>query len=736
MEIAAATRRKRPLLSLTVHVYANNNGMNSEPVPDTPKPARRGDRFPVIPRTGGTGTGSAHDARSPSFSRPPPIPSRSHRRIVSGQSNSGFQSNTTFHRPGISFSNSNSNERNRSNSEGFIQSGIPSRSRKMGPANRKNTDLGTLDETRPYRNSHLRGLSHGSVLRAQPSTMANGHGSSTPPSPGSPRERRKAVEAPLSRLTSIPESRAKSEPQRHPIIEAVKGTLYSLFQVHSQISMLINVISTEDKRSTLEIIFYNAAVYLEHLNETLERANKIDLDLDGDVDRRIKKTVPAIKNECEACIMSYIHVGSQLRAHASKMITLTDPKYVRSLLLRIFSSLVELRNAAGYLGVDMRPHDTNTTTDTGKRTLRDRIMEPEATPPRERHQPQRRLRSDVTMQHAPGPSTYPPPPPPISTSQANYVATPPPPPIPPTVPLKLGSRSRSSSRSNTILNSSASSSRSNTPRSNESFPTITPATSAASRINPLTGLEELEEERVFERIFIQLTDACQSALQALPVAARQFNHYLEMAEENMAQQALRSLWSRLVRRCRASLEASETLNTRLSKMKIKEPGGGTRNRREFWQLCKTFIVSFVGLVTDMRELKRLRLLPQEIVMTLRPVQMTSREAGRLIDASPWSYLAELNSSSANAAGPQQRSESSLSTSSSIPTSAPTNGSSPQSIQIPATPLGAALGPAAQATVPSTPASASRDKFFAGDIFQRADSLLSMSNHAGPSFARR
>ena len=710
--------------------------MDSEAIPDTPKPARRGDRFPVIPRTGGTGTGSAPGARSPSFSRPPPIPSRSHRRIVSGQSNSGFQNNGTYHRSGFSFANSNSNERYRSNSESFIQASIPSRNRRTGLAHRKNTDLGTLDETRAYRNSHLRGLSHGSVLRAQPSAMTNGHGGSTPSSPDSPPERTKAMEVPLPRLTSIPGSRTKSEGQSHPVIEAVKGTLYSLFLVHSQISLLIDVVSTEDRRSTLEIIFYNAAVYLEHLNETLENANK---STDSDDDRRLKKTVPVLKNECEACIMSYIHVGSQLRAHASKIISLTDPKYVRSLLLQILSSLIELRNAASYLGVDTRQHDTNTISDAGKRPLRDRIMEPAATPPRERerHQPhQRRFRSDATMQHSTGPAAYPPPPPPISTSQANYAATPPPPPIPPTVPLNLGSRSRSSSRSNTMLNSSASSSLSNTPRSNESFPTITPATSAASRINPVTGLEELEEERVFERIFIQLTDACRSGLQALPVAARQFNHYLEMAEENMAQQALRNLWSRLVRRCRACVEASETLNTRLSKMKIKEPGGGARNRREFWQLCKTFIVSFVGLVTDMGELKHLRLLPQEIVMTLRPVQMSSREAGRLINASPWASLAELNGSSTNSAGSQQRSASSLSTTSAMSTPAATNGSSPQSIQIPATPLGAALGPAAQATVPSTPASASHDKFFAGDIFQRADSLLSIAHQGGPAFARR
>src|SRR5204863_502222 len=64
----------------------------------------------------------------------------------------------------------------------------------------------------------------------------------------------------------------------------------------------------------------------------------------------------------------------------------------------------------------------------------------------------------------------------------------------------------------------------------------------------------------------------------------------------------------------------------------------------------------------------------------------------------------------------------------------TNGLSPQSVPLPATPLSAALGPAAQATVPSTPASAYSDRFFAGDVFQRADSLLSMQS-AMPLFYR-
>lgn len=203
------------------------------------------------------------------------------------------------------------------------------------------------------------------------------------------------------------------------------------------------------------------------------------------------------------------------------------------------------------------------------------------------------------------------------------------------------------------------------------------------------------------------------------------------------------VWTNLIRRCRSCQEVSEALGQRLSTMKLKEPGGGLRNQREFWQLCKTFMQAFVDLVTDLREVKNMQLLPQDIVVILRPVQKASREAGRLIEVSPWAYLADMapkdTPGSALYGPPLQAplSQHQTSVSTSAITSHPSyhlHTTIPQSITVPATPLSAALGPAAQATVPSTPASAYSDKFFEGDVFQRADSLLSMPNQA-PFFRR-
>ncbi|KAK2780808.1 RAM signaling network component [Onygenales sp. PD_12] len=713
------------------------NNVNSETtLIDTPKPLKRGNRFPVIPRP--NGTESAHNSRSPSLSRPPPIPTRSHHRIASGQS-SGLQ-NGLIPRSGLAPILSGS-ERNRSNSEGVIQASASSRNKRMGLISRKNTDLGKLEEVRPYRNSHLRGLSHGSILRSKSGGVTAGGSSSS--SPSSPRERRRLRDGFVRRMSSLPEHKINVK-TREPIIEVAKGILYALHQIHPHVSLLINVLRGEDSRSnSLEIVFYNATTHLEQLNDALETTEHAELQ-DAEVARRIREV---IKRECETCIMAYIHVGTQLRLSVGRVVSLGDPKYLRSLLLMIFGSLTELRNACSNLTVDFQPPQPNLPAKRGqqhseivKESAPINAMEPTVTPTRERFQPGRRLRSDTAI---PLPNTTP------SSSYQPHPVNPTSAPfnlpyaIPsvPMSPLNYGGRSRSSSRSNTLL-ASSSSSLANTPRSGETFGTIN--TSVSSRINPLTGLDEAEEERIFERIFLQLTSAYTAALQALPNIARHFTQYLEIAEENGAPEELRILWSKLIYRCRISNDVSEALHNRLSNMKLKEPGGGIRNQREFWQLCKTFIQSFIELVTDMREARNLRLLNPEIVAPLRPVQKASREAGRLIDSSPWSYLAELNTS--NPAGtyppqihPQHYTHSSTST---MLSSASTliNGSSPQSVPLPATPLSAALGPAAQATiaqaaVPSTPASAYSDRFFAGDVFQRADSLLNTANPA-PIFTRR
>ncbi|KAL4755257.1 hypothetical protein BDW72DRAFT_56614 [Aspergillus terricola var. indicus] len=720
-EVALTAELKRYLKArqpVTPSDFESNN--ESDGILDTPKPVKRGvsSRFPVIPSTG-----DGADPKSPSLSRPPPIPLKSHYRIASGHGGA-LQ---ILQRPGPIHG---ANERNRSNSEGIIQASFATRSKRMGVISRKNTDLGTLDEMRPYRNSHLRGLSYGSILRTRPSI-------SNSSSPSSPRERRRARDGFVNRMSSLPEHKGERE-TGDPIIESAKGILFALFQVQSHVYALINVIKRDDhRRNSLEIVFYNASTHVDRLNEALENAENSRAD-DAEP---MRASYEAVKRECETCIIAYSHVGTQLRNSLDRIVANGDSRYIRSLMLMLFGSVVELRNACACLEVPvgnrLRPTGKPPVPEISRESAdSDRYHCSTVTPTRGREPSfsTRRLRSDTTILH---PQTNMHGPLPASATFQSAVSSPG---FAPT-PFSYGARSRSSSRSNHI-NTSVPSSLA-TPRSGESFPPM--PTSVIPKINPLTGLDEIEEERIFEKIFYQLTAAYTAALQALPVARRHFARNLEVAEHNREFEDIQMLWNNLIHRCRVCLEVSEALGLRLSNMKVKEPGGGMRNQREFWQLCKAFMQSFVELVTDMREVRSMHLLPSEVIVILRPVQKASREAGRLIEASPWSYLADLAPGNGPPAiyGPPLPSQTSqqqqhhhhhhhLHHHQHHPQ---LNTNMSPSVALPATPLSAALGPAAQATVPSTPASAYSDKFFEGDVFQRADSLLSMPNQA-PFFSRR
>lgn len=667
---------------------------------DTPKPFKRGlnSRFPVIPSTGD----GPSDARS---ARPPPFSMRSHSRMASGQ-NFAFQ-NGIYPRPGPS-PYVGSSERNRSNSEGIIQASIAARNKRMGAITRKNqNDLSTLNEYRPYRNSHLRGLSYGSVLRTRPSHYALSSG------PTSPVERRRLREGFVNRMSSLPEYRGEKE-TTVPLIEGAKGILFALFQTHFHISTLVSVAKHDDfRRNSLGLVFYNASTHVDRLNEAIERA----LDSNPEDANSVRVSYEAVKRECETCVGAYTHVGTQLRNSMNKIVANSDPRYVRSLMLMIYGSLVELRNACMCLDGSQRGRKRpsaekpsipeNSTELSGQ----DRFSGKTITPARDQVVLPRRLRSETVVQHPPTPAN--------GQNASSGFASP---------YLGQNGRSRSSSRSNHPQTPSVPSPLA-TPRSQELF--LPTPNSVVSRINPLTGLEEIEEERIFEKIFHQLSQAYAASLQALPSARRQFARCLEIAEQSRESEAIQLLWNNLIRRCRSCLEVSETLGHRLMNMKVKEPGGGMRNQREFWQLCKAFMQSFVDLATDMRDVRKMHVLPSDVIVALRPVQKACRDAGRLIEASPWSCVADMaapTNHQANFYGqplqtqhPQHRPSGSSSSA-----NYPANFGTPP-LHLPATPLSAALGPAAQATVPSTPASAYSDKFFEGDVFQRADSLLSMPN---------
>lgn len=817
-ETAVTTEIKRHLRDLyqkTPPVDVESGGEMGEGLLETPRPARRvtNARFPVVPRSG---EGSVDlTTRSPNQGKPPPIPTRSHFRVASGQNVH------LMRRPGLAPVIGNGNERNRSNSESVLQASAAARSKRMGMLRKERSDLGTLEEVTKNTNrlSHYRGLSYGSVLRPRSGVPASpgGNNSSSPSSPRDPRRHRQGF---VKRLSSLPEHK-KDNDWRNPVIEGAKGILYALYQIHPQISGLIAAIKNKDsKRSSLEFTFYNASTHVDRLNEALDRADSVNIE----DEEAVENAEESVQRDCAICVTAYTHVTAQLQDSVPRMVANTDARYVRTLMLLLYGSMIEIKNAISNFGIDcegdLAPLSARMSTQTQihpileeATTLQQALRS--ATPTRQEFpvnsKPSARLRSDTTI-HQPAlerlASQQPGPmipqdlptgqlPTPIhltgstmtgntynsysttstfvngntlnSNTSFTNVNT-----LTSSVNLAISSRSRSNSRNTSnhpSIDSSLSSSIGSTPRSGDVFQ-LPPTSGFASDINPATGLTDAQEELTFERIFLALTKAYDAALNAVPLAKRQFVRCLEAADESRQGKEVRDLWAILIRRCNHCLDVSEALKTRLVNMRLKDPIvfangiGSGRNDPNFWQLCKTFMQSFVDLVTDMKEAKNLRLLTPEVVIVLRPVQRSSREAGKLIDTSPWRYLTEAGANAVQPSMPYTSANGiyingtngsnghayySSSTQHQlhqspfpppavpvppIPGSAGGFTTSPGSVPLPATPLSAALGPAAQATVPSTPASAYGDQFFAGNVFQRADSLLNMPQAGNMNFLNR
>jgi hypothetical protein len=815
-ETAVTTEIKRHLRELhqvVTSIDVESGGELSEGPLETPRPTRRApsSRFPVIPSNG---EGSMDlTSRSPNQGRPPPIPTRSHFRVASGQNAH------LMRRPGLAPLIGNGNERNRSNSESVLQASAAARSKRMGMLRKERSDLDTVEEVNRNSNrlSHHRGMSHGSVLRPPKNGVPNSPGGNNSSSPGSPKHSRKHRQGFVKRLSSLPEHKREND-WRNPVIEGAKGVLYALYQIHPQISGLIAAIRSKDsKRSSLEFTFYNASTHVDRLNEALDRADAVDME-DEDA---VETAEESVQRDCATCVMAYTHVAAQLQDSVPRMVANTDSRYVRTLMLLLYGSMIEIKNAISSFGIDCEggsaPLSARMSTQTQIHTIPEEPATPQqtiksVTPTRDRfviaNKPPARLRSDTTIHqpvledmgtqsqivsitHGPLGSQLPTP---IdltgSTINGNTYSS-----NSTTSTFVNGNthnshassytngntptsstnsmrsdRSRSNSRTTNNFSSvppSLSSSVASTPRSGE-FVHLPPPSSFAPRLNHTTGLSDTQEEAFFEQIFLALTKAYDAALTAVPLAKRQFVRCLEAAEESRQPKEVRDLWSILIRRCNQCLDVSAALQIRLGNMRLRDPVvfangvGSGRNDPSFWQLCKTFMQSFVDLVTDMKEAKDLRLLAPEVVIVLRPVQKSSREAGRLIDSSPWRYLTEAGANAAHIPLPYSLPGNIYNNSTNghvyysspsnqpnqspfpppvvpvppLPNSAPGDAASPGSVPLPATPLSAALGPAAQATVPSTPASAYGDKFFAGNVFQRADSLLNMPQAGNMNFLNR
>ncbi|KAI9642876.1 RAM signaling network component [Ciborinia camelliae] len=557
-----------------------SGGEESSEGTETPRPMKRvvSGRFPI--KVDGIPS-------SPAQSRAPPIPSRSHQRGYS-------QQNAAIRRPGVMpLTIGSTNERVRSNSESLLQANrdrpdrsSSDRSRRMGIVSRKAAELGTVDETnRSNRYSlHNRGLSHGSAMQGN-STGSNGN-TTSPASPADSAGQRATY---VRRLSSLPERKRESN-SPDPIIEGAKGVLYALFQVHPLIETLIGLVRNPgEKKSTLERVFYNAKTHVEELDQDVQRYDSYSEE-DEEASPRSNENV---KRACLTCVGAYIHVCAQLSQNVEILLINGDPRYIRTLLLQLYGSVAEVRNAGASLfppGQSRAGRHPESNYEAGYHP-RDKSV----TPTRERPGINFRTRSATVIQH----------------SNNLRVAIDAPSPF-------VSGNGRSA------LMASA------TPRSGESF--VSTGTSGR-----MAG-DFTEEDKIFEKIFLRLQQTSEMALRTLPSVNAHFLGSMQKSANSSNADHAKQYWQVLIQKCTNALHISDSLKARLSTIKLKDPE--IREQKGFWEMCWAMVDSYLDLVVKVKEVKGvISFVPTEVIVLLRPLQRAIKETGQMITNSPWGFLA-------------------------------------------------------------------------------------------------
>lgn len=654
MAVTAHIKEYLRRVALNGRAEVDAGGDESSEGAETPRfmPVRRagGGRFPI--RVNGS---EVPDMRSPAAIRAPPIPTRSHYRGLS-------QTSTTMRRTSaMPLTIGNVNERMRSNSETGMPQSRPerpeSRQRRMGVVPRK-SDLSTLDETQAnHRFSHYRGLSHGSAMQ----------GPGAAPSPASPPEPYMQRPIYVRRLSILPERRRESKIV-DPVLEVAKGILYSVFQIHPMIQMLMSLTSDGSaKRSSLEIVFYNTNSHVEELEQAIQKLDPASSEDEYSASHDSEN----VHRACQTLVSAYTHVCTLLANNIESFVDNGDPRYIRTLLVLLYNSIMELRVTMS----EMAPENRGFKQSAARAamgigdTIRPHSRESSVTPTADRPAMSSRLRNGA---YTPGPSNL-------------RVAT----------DVPMGPYTNGGIRQTPMESA--------TPRSGESFASVNSATLV--RNMP----DFADEDRQFEEVFLALQRSAELVMRALPGFTQQLAAGLRNAttqrDRPVAEEIIKA-WKLTISRATTAVHQTETLKARMSLIKLKEPG--IRTQAAFWNVCNNFFHAWGTFGETMKEaMMRYKIpIPPDARLRFRPIHQAMKETRDAILKSPWAYFLQ-SANGASIISPVSASD---------------------GPQVPMTPQSAALGPAVQATVPSTPQSASFSAL-SGNVFERADALL---NYGGLS----
>ena len=605
------------------------------------------------------------DMRSPNMPRVPPIPNRSHHRGLS-------QQNTAIRRPSVlPLTIGSVNERVRSNSESVLRADrADSRQRRMGIVTKKTSELGTLDEIEVNnRFSHYRGLSHGSAMLGPP-VSGNSHAIVPDHVPSRP--------VYVRRLSILPERRRESK-YVDSMVEAAKGVLYSVFQIHPMVQALMSLTNDgSPTRSGLEIVVYNTNVHVQELEQEIE---KHDSAMFADDDDQPYPESESIQRACQTLVSAYGHVCGQLVENIDTIVDNGDPRYIRTLLMMLYHSTMELRVTLTTVVAERKtsqpPRMDNFLE--ANQTIKPYQREPSAPLTAERNGITRGRNGTMI-------------PNPINLRVATDVAT--------TANVNGPGRS-------VVLGSASLSSA--TPRSGESFASL-------SSRGGLT-YEFSEEDAQFERVYLLLQRSTDVVMRTLPNFSIQLGGGLRTAMQQRAARSAVNEWKTLIAMCSNTIQQTEILRGRLSSIKLKEPG--VRFQSSFWNLCSNFIASWAEMAEKIKNVMGHIALPPDTRSRLRPIQQGVKDTSNAIVQSPWHHLFRPTGNGGT-------------------TISPFGSQGAVNFHVPITPQSAALGPAMQATVPLTPQTSAFAAAFHGNVFDRADALMAnpgISMHGGRTLTR-
>ena len=720
--------------------YLRRKGQMQDAPLETPRALSR---FPVHPNDSGyltSGSESAAAPRSPGFSKP----SRSHHRMNSSQFSASQHNGPR--RPGLA-PLALGNERNRSNSESVLQATQNNKSKRMGMVKKKQTELEVLEETRANRNSfHLRGQSHSSALKNV--TLAGD------PDSGNEVSRYSGQKGTFLRpLSSVPEQKQPTNVY-NATLEGAKGVLYSLHLIQPYLAPLVSLTkNNKSRRSSLE----GFRLQLEHLDQSVLGYNSA-----ASIGKPPRLTRTRVCSATRASIDVYMEVAGILLDNLDYIVSSADPKHVRTLMLMLYGSWNEQRNARRQLAVKTNApkntlkslrsaqEDTSKSLRSAHETSRELQLNRDdaLTPTQDYPKPERRWRNGSNGSNGTnGQHPF------NQLNLASMMSS------QRTTPSHSNFSSRSVSRSNSragfnyssIVNPVA-----GTPRSGDTFASagafLPRSRNGSISIYPDRVRQADPERQQFERILAMLDSAVSQGLQLLPSLEATSHKKLDTARRQWQPMDMQNLWTIILDRVRTCAELSKSLKRRLQYARVPNPE--VRTSPDLWQLQTRFVDSYTNLLGTLREAQSLNQVDPELRNQLRPIHKTMKEVSSLIKASPWDPLTKPSRSpsivSSRAPTPVQHGypmpppiQTQMMPPPPIPPpsmsthqhyqhrrpngsgeSATSSVTSPNNGSVPATPLSAALGPAAQATIPSTPATAgSMSHIFSGNVFQRADNLL-------------